>query len=428
MSTTVTYKGNTLATVNNATKTLKTAGKYLEGDVILTDVTSGGINPIGNINITQSGVTDVTNYATATVPELVESQTDTGVGWYYQTENNLRKWKMYGYFQNRGNSGGMVDGNARYSGAEQTFNAIPTGTTVTPTESAQTIGGANTMMEGAVTVSAIPSTYVGSGVTRRESTDLSAWEDFIIVPSGYYAQECSMSVGTTAVATPTAVKGAVNNHSVSVTPSIVQPYGYTYGGTKTGTAVTVSASELVSGSETKTANGTYDVTNLAELVVNVSGGGATNFVHGTFTTGSAAGAQTVTIPYTGSGYPIMAVVVVAGGAYVSGTDWYNSLQRYAIGQFTMTKSVMSSTPTYTTSGTNNQGVTTAIYKNSTSTSTSYTRTSSMTTNTFSSSNASNAAATCVRFKSNTTMSVYTNTSSYGLFPSTEYEYFIVYSS
>ena len=37
MSTTVTYKGNTLTTVDNATKTLKTAGKYMEGDVVLTD-------------------------------------------------------------------------------------------------------------------------------------------------------------------------------------------------------------------------------------------------------------------------------------------------------------------------------------------------------------------------------------------------------
>lgn len=33
----------------------------------------------------------------------------------------------------------------------------------------------------------------------------------------------------------------------------------------------------VEGSETKTANGTYDVTNLAELVVNVSGGGGSNW-------------------------------------------------------------------------------------------------------------------------------------------------------
>lgn len=73
--------------------------------------------------------------------------------------------------------------------------------------------------------------------------------------------------------TPTATKGTVSNHSVTVTPSVTNTTGYITGSTKTGTAVTVSASELVSGSETKTANGTYDVTNLASLVVNVSGGG-----------------------------------------------------------------------------------------------------------------------------------------------------------
>ncbi len=40
MSTTVSYKGNTIATVDNNTKTLLTAGKLMEADVILTD--SGG--------------------------------------------------------------------------------------------------------------------------------------------------------------------------------------------------------------------------------------------------------------------------------------------------------------------------------------------------------------------------------------------------
>lgn len=160
-----------------------------------------------------------------------------------------------------------------------------------------------------------------------------------------------------------------------------------------------------------------------------SGGGASNYIHGEFTTQSTAGVQTVTIPYTGTGYPIMAVVVVKGGAYnSSNTTWYNSVQRYAVGQWTMTKSVMSTTPTYSTSGAANQGVTTAIYKNSTSTATTYSRTSAMTTNAFSSSNASNSGALCVRFKSKTTMSVYVNTTSYGLLPDLDYEYFIVYSS
>lgn len=160
---------------------------------------------------------------------------------------------------------------------------------------------------------------------------------------------------------------------------------------------------------------------------NSGGGGSSNFVQGTFHTNSSAGVQSVTIPYTGSGYPIMAYIVIDGGAYVSGTTWYNSTQRYAIGVWAMSKAVMSTAPTYTTSGTQNTAVTMSIYKNSTSSSTSYTRTSAMNTNTYSSSNASNAAATAVRFKSATSLSVYVNTSSYGLFPNQDYEYYIVYS-
>lgn len=42
MSTTVTYKGQTLTTVENQTKTLNTAGTWVEGDFTLTDATEAG--------------------------------------------------------------------------------------------------------------------------------------------------------------------------------------------------------------------------------------------------------------------------------------------------------------------------------------------------------------------------------------------------
>lgn len=42
MTATITYKGNTLATADNNTKTLLTSGKYLEDNITITDVTSGG--------------------------------------------------------------------------------------------------------------------------------------------------------------------------------------------------------------------------------------------------------------------------------------------------------------------------------------------------------------------------------------------------
>ncbi len=46
MSTTVTYKGNTIATVENDTKTLTTQGKYLEDNITLTDVSGSDVDTL----------------------------------------------------------------------------------------------------------------------------------------------------------------------------------------------------------------------------------------------------------------------------------------------------------------------------------------------------------------------------------------------
>lgn len=64
----------------------------------------------------------------------------------------------------------------------------------------------------------------------------------------------AMPSGTTG--TPTATKGTVSNHSISVTPSVTNTTGYITGSTKTGTAVTVNVTELESGTKTITNNGT----------------------------------------------------------------------------------------------------------------------------------------------------------------------------
>lgn len=147
----------------------------------------------------------------------------------------------------------------------------------TPTESAQSEsvtadGGYDGLDTVSISVGAISSTYVGSGIARKTSSDLTVSGATVTVPSGYYENGGSTSVASGTEGTPTATKGTVSSHSITVTPSVTNSAGYITGSTKTGTAVTVSASELVSGSETKTANGTYDVTNLASLIVNVSGG------------------------------------------------------------------------------------------------------------------------------------------------------------
>lgn len=146
--------------------------------------------------------------------------------------------------------------------------------TYTPTESAQTDSvtpdvGYDGLSEVDVTVGAIDSDYVGSGVPRNTSSSLLTEGATVIAPSGYYENSATKTVQMGTAGTPTASKGAVSNHSVSVTPSVTNQAGYIYSETKTGTAVSVSASELVSGTKAITSNGTEDVTNYASVNVNV---------------------------------------------------------------------------------------------------------------------------------------------------------------
>lgn len=145
--------------------------------------------------------------------------------------------------------------------------------------------GYDGMDEVDVTVDPIPDTYVGSAVPQRDSSNLLVTGRLVRAPAGYYASMAGAQVAMGTEGTPTVSKGAVSNHSVDVTPSVTNVAGYINGGTQTGSPVTVSAAELVSGSQTVTVNDTYDVTNLAEMVVNVSGGGGSGelVVDGTFT-------------------------------------------------------------------------------------------------------------------------------------------------
>lgn len=104
-------------------------------------------------------------------------------------------------------------------------------------------------------------TDITGTIASKTSSDLTASGATVTAPAGYYASAASKSVASGTAGTPTASKGTVSNHSVSITPSVTNTTGYITGGTKTGTAVTVSASELVSGTKTISASGTTDVTN-----------------------------------------------------------------------------------------------------------------------------------------------------------------------
>lgn len=224
---------------------------------ILTISGSGGITPTGTLSITANGTYNVTQYASASVNVPVGS-----------TINNQNK-------------------------------------TVTPTELSQSVtydSGYTGL--GTVTVGAISDTYVGSAIDVNPTPTVSGAT--VTIPVGYYNAQTTKSVASGTAGTPSASKGTVSNHSISITPSVTNTTGYITGSTKTGTAVTVSASELVSGTLSVTSNGTKDVTNYASINVNISGDAPV--LQDKSYTVSGAGTSTIT---PDSGYDAMSSVALS---------------------------------------------------------------------------------------------------------------------
>lgn len=169
----------------------------------------------------------------------------------------------------------------------------------------------------------------------------------------------------------------------------------------------------------------------AALITSIpTGGGSSPLVTGTFTASTTGGAaQAVTIPYTGSGYPVAAIICTKGGlSSTTNPTWGSLVQRYAIGFVAIYKNAQTTAPTYGTSGSQNSGSIMTTYKSSATSATTYTRGGDTGANTFSSGDAGGSVANCVKFKSATSMSVYIASTSYGLVAGMDYDYFIVYSS
>lgn len=109
---------------------------------------------------------------------------------------------------------------------------IPTGgvnnqnKTVSPSESQQAIT-ADTGYTGlgTVTVNAISSTYVGSGISRKSSSDLTVSGDTITVPAGYYESQASKAVSAMTLPTSAAASATSGYTSkATITPSTSDQY------------------------------------------------------------------------------------------------------------------------------------------------------------------------------------------------------------
>ena len=121
MSATIKYKGETIATASNNTKTLLTAGKYMEANVVVTDNGGGG--------------------ATLQTKSVSYTPSETAIS-------------------------DSVTPGPGYDGMDQVN----------------------------VSVGAISSTYVGSGIARNDSTDLTASGATVTAPAGYYASSATKTI------------------------------------------------------------------------------------------------------------------------------------------------------------------------------------------------------------------------------------------
>jgi hypothetical protein len=230
-----------------------------------------------------------------------------------------------------------------------TVNAMASGTAGTPTATKGTVSSHSVSVTPSVTNT---TGYITGGTKTGTAVSVSASE----LVSGTYTVDssgtkdvtnyASASVPAGTAGTPALTADAVSNHSKTIRSSVINSTGWITGGTKSGASTTVKASDLVSGSETKTENGTYDVTNLASLVVNVSGGSSKNaqVVQGTTRTSSstltAIGAE-LTVSKTGTydvywsgfrsstsgSYTYGTRLYVGGTAYgTENTTWSNHVQ------------------------------------------------------------------------------------------------------
>ncbi|MBQ3292119.1 MAG: hypothetical protein IJH43_07070 [Mogibacterium sp.] len=203
---------------------------------------------------------------------------------------------------------------------------------------------------------AVDSIQTGGG-TPRTSTDLVVSGATVTAPAGVYATDASKSVASGTAGTPTATKGTVSNHSISVTPSVTNTAGYISGGTINGTAVSVSASELVSGNLPITQNGNnIDCANYSTVSVNVSGSSKnTQVVQSTTRTNASAltaiGAE-LTVSKTGTydiyyscfrtntsaSYTWATRLYINGAAYgtAENTTWTNNQQNTHLPNISLT--------------------------------------------------------------------------------------------
>lgn len=221
-------------------------------------------------------------------------------------------------------------GTVSVSGSATSDLSTQAGTTITPTEEEQTAVEANKYTLGAVKVGAISSTYVGSGIATRTSSDLTASGATVSVPAGYYSEQASKSVATMTLPTSasnSATSGYTSKATIGRSTSaqyINIPAGYnSTGGYYTISATpngSVTAPSSISGSSATVSTGTntLTLTKTVSVTPNVSTAGYIS--EGTAGDASVSLTASVTTKAAATITPSTSNQTIASGTYLTGTQ------------------------------------------------------------------------------------------------------------
>ena len=205
----------------------------------------------------------------------------------------------------------------------------------TPSETAQSEtvtadSGYDGLDEVSISVGAISSTYVGSGITQRSSTDLSASGDTVTVPAGYYASQATKSVSSMTLptsASASATSGYTSKATIGRSTSdqyINIPTGYNSAGAYYKVSAvangSVTAPSSISGTSATVSTGTNTLTLTKSVSVTPNVTTAGYISSGTAGNASVSLTASVTTKAATTYNVSSSNQTIASGTYLTGTQ------------------------------------------------------------------------------------------------------------
>lgn len=343
----------TVVTIESDTD-VKLGKKYIRQDG--STGTGEMLTPSGSTTITSNGTWDVSLFETAVIA------VPTGGG----TPTLQAKTKTYTPTTSQQTEDVTPD--SGYDGLSKvsvTVEAIQTESkSATPTESAQTITPSSGKFLSSVSVGAIPSNYVGTGITRRTSSSMTEAQGNITAPAGYYASDAVFEMQDVGHPDPTI---SVSSGGL-ITASLTQPEGWTQGGNASATRQldtdaggtytpnrmtqhVVQAETFVTGdvyvnpipgeyiiptgTTTISENGEYDVVDFETAIVNVAAAaGGLEYETGIWTPGSDIARGTISFSDSHSEPPVAIILADATGTASSATNSNHMFVWFDVQRFT----------------------------------------------------------------------------------------------